>query len=487
MKVILKKARKKGVPVFFSELVSNVKDVPPFGSTDAGKYPSAIEVYEEAQAYERNGEYEKARESYYLAKDLDCIRFRAPSEINDAVHELSHEFGAVLIPMIRLFEENSNHGLIGNGLMTEHVHPNIDGYFLMADAFYSAIMQSRIIGHPDSGNVRPSSWYRKNWGFTGIDSMRADILVHKLKAGWPFKPDTVVNNFMNEYKPGNVTDSLAYQSVRYEEINLVSAHKKMAQYYLARNDAGKAYREYVSILTIDPFNLKNHIEAGDILFQAGMNEKALEVYTASLNISRDIYVMSRIAEIYAADGNFKKAIYFLEEVRKTDPEFRKQTVVSLLYKAFNESGETQKAVKLYGENRGLLSQQSADGGKREIVMHIPSDVRKIIDEATRHLQANEVDKAYALLIKANEIHETTIASRFLGDILLQKKDRKALFYLKKVYGAYNTDPNYLNTLCYACIFFKEYEYAKKILPELKQLSPDNPNIPDYEKMIARGE
>jgi len=77
--------------------------------------------------------------------------------------------------------------------------------------------------------------------------------------------------------------------------------------------------------------------------------------------------------------------------------------------------------------------RTAGEGKKEVVLHIPADVRKIIDEATRHLQTNEVDKAYALLIRANEIHETSIANRFLGDILLQKKDRKALYLSYKVY------------------------------------------------------
>jgi len=484
MLVILKKARRKGVPVFFSELVSNVKDLPPFGSSETGLYPSAMKVYEEALAFERNGEYDKAKKSYYFAKDLDCIRFRAPSEMNDIVHALSGKYGCHMIPMNILFEKNSPHGLIGNGLLTEHVHPNIDGYFLMADAFYSAIIQSQIIGKLDSVNFKPSSWYRKNWGFTEIDSMRADLLLHKLKAGWPYKPDTVINNFMNDYKPQNIIDSLAFQSVRYEDINLVSAHKKMAQYYLVRNEPDKAYREYASVMKIEPYNLNNYIEAGDILFQAGNTEKAMEVYMASLRFTRDVYVLSRIGEILALNNSFKQAVPFLEEVRKTDPEFRKQIILNMLYRSLNETGENRKAAQLYDEYRDILSSQSTHEEKTEVILHIPADVKKIIDQATRHLQANEVDKAYALLIRANEIHETSIANRFLGDILLQKKDRKALYYLKKVYSEYNTDPNYLNTLCYACIIFKEYQYAKKILPELKQLSPDNPNIPGYEKAIA---
>ncbi|MDF1534555.1 MAG: hypothetical protein P1P69_08670, partial [Methanosarcinaceae archaeon] len=55
---------------------------------------------------------------------------------------------------------------------------------------------------------------------------------------------------------------------------------------------------------------------------------------------------------------------------------------------------------------------------------------------------------------------------------------------KKVYYDYKTDLEYLNTMCYASIYFRDYKYASKILPELKQLDPTNPNIPNYEKALA---
>ncbi len=484
MKAILKKARKKGVPVFFSELVSNVRDLPPLGSSGAGKVPSALSVYEEAVAFEREGEYEKARKSYYLAKDLDCIRFRAPSEMNAIVHALSAEYGAVMIPMNVLFEENSPHGLIGGNLITEHVHPNMDGYFLMADAFFGAIIRSAVMGKPDSGLIRPSAWYRANWAFTAIDSMRADILLKKLKAGWPFKPDTIINTFLEDYRPQDIVDSLAYQSVRYAGINLVSAHKKMAQYYLARGNSDKAYREYAAILKIEPYDLQHYTEAGDLLFKAGNIEKAMKIYRASLTFHRDIYVVSRMGEILVAAGEYEKAIPLLEEVGKADPEFRQQVVLKLLYRALIETGDTGRAGALLSRHRKLLSDRDAGEGKREVVLRIPAEVKPIIDQATRHLRANEVDKAYALLLRANEINETVIANRFLGDILLQKRDKRALHYLNKVYGDYGTDPDYLNTFCYACIVFQDYQSAGKILQELKQLAPDHPNIPRYEKAIA---
>jgi tetratricopeptide (TPR) repeat protein len=156
----------------------------------------------------------------------------------------------------------------------------------------------------------------------------------------------------------------------------------------------------------------------------------------------------------------------------------------LLYQAYLKTGNDEKAKSFFNKHKNILSQASTGDERKEVVLRLPSEVRTKIENAVICLQSNEIEKAYTLLTEANKIKETNIAHRFLGDILLQKKDKKALYHLKKVYKDYNSDPNFLNTLCYACIFFKDFEYAGKILPELKQLSPDNKYIPSYEKAIA---
>lgn len=483
MSAILRKARKKNVPVFFSELICNVKDLAPFGSIKEGNFPQAAEVYNNAISYVNEGNYEKAKDLFYFAKDLDCIRYRASEDINLIIKELTDKYNTFKIPMKTIFEKNSPNGLIGNELLTEHVHPNIEGYFLMADAFYNSLVESNIIGKLDSSYYKPSSWYRENWGYTELDSVYADILIRKLKAGWPFKPDSIVNTFMKDYKAKDIIDSLAYQTVRYEDIKLESSHKKLAQYYIIHNQPSKAYKEYLSAIKINPFDVNSYTEAGEILLQSGKINEALNLFLSSLEINEDIYILSKIGEIYVQIGDYKKAIVYLEKVNSKDATFREKTILNLLYNAYNENGDKEKADNILSKNRDILTQSTSAENRKEIVLRIPAEVKGYIDQAVKYLRANEIDKAFSLLNKANEIRETSAANRFLGDILLQRKDKKSLYYLKKVYADYSSDANYLNTLCYACIYFKDFKYAEKILPELKQLSPNNPNISNYEKRI----
>ena len=90
-----------------------------------------------------------------------------------------------------LFEKYSPNGIVGDNLMTEHLHPNIDGYFLMAEGFLNALKEHGMIEEEwDSSKIKPWTYYRNNWGFTELDSTIADLRIKNLKSGWPFQPET---------------------------------------------------------------------------------------------------------------------------------------------------------------------------------------------------------------------------------------------------------------------------------------------------------
>ncbi len=117
-------------------------------------------------------------------------------------------------------------------------------------------------------------------------------------------------------------------------------------------------------------------------------------------------------------------------------------------------------------------------------MFAPGKVKTKIEEALRLLRANELDKALTLLLEANKQSESSIANRFIGEILLLRKDPQALSYLKVAFLDFQSDPVFLNTLCYASIMFNDKEYARKILSELRQIDPNNKNIKEFSRILA---
>ena len=69
--------------------------------------------------------------------------------------------------------------------MVEHLHPNIDGYFIMADAIYDGLMAADILGTP--GRAVDAGLARQEMPVTAIDRLAGDYRVARLKLDWPFK------------------------------------------------------------------------------------------------------------------------------------------------------------------------------------------------------------------------------------------------------------------------------------------------------------
>ena len=177
---LLARYHARGIPVFIGTVASNARDQPPFiGSEAANRYARA-------RAAEARGDTTGAREGYRWAKDLDELRFRAPEEVNIAIREQAARHGAIVVGTEHALQRASPGGVVGHSLMLEHVHPNLDGYFLIADAFYDALRARRMIG--DWAASVPAANARRAVAVTPIDSLVGAYRTDRLVSGWPFRP-----------------------------------------------------------------------------------------------------------------------------------------------------------------------------------------------------------------------------------------------------------------------------------------------------------
>ncbi len=176
-------AKKSGAKIIFCTVASNLKDSAPFASLHrggltetekkkwddiyqqgvefelAGDHTQAVERYLAAakidsryadlhfrlgRCYWAMGEYECARESYISARELDTLRFRADTRINEVIRDVaggSAAEGVRLVDAVEEFEKNSPHGVPGEELFCEHVHLNFSGNYLLAKAVLSQVEQ----------------------------------------------------------------------------------------------------------------------------------------------------------------------------------------------------------------------------------------------------------------------------------------------------------------------------------------------------------
>ncbi len=166
----------RGSQVILCTVGSNLKDCPPFASLHgphldstqkrrwetlygsgiaretAGNYEEAIRDYLAAsemdgchadlqfrlgRSYEALADYQKAKERYTRARELDALRFRADGRINDTIRvtaEHRSEKGVHLVDAVKVFEADSPHGIPGKELFYEHVHMNFRGNYVLAKA-----------------------------------------------------------------------------------------------------------------------------------------------------------------------------------------------------------------------------------------------------------------------------------------------------------------------------------------------------------------
>jgi tetratricopeptide (TPR) repeat protein len=344
---IYRKAQEKNVPVLISELVSNIRDQNPFISEARDSLPAAATVYQQAKVFEEQRQYIQAKKTYYRAKDLDLLRFRATEDFNDILRTVAGEFHMPVVPMKRYFEQNSPNALIGDNLMTDHLHPNISGSFLMADAFFNSMKEHKFISDdwkPD--RIKPAQYYRENWGITGLDTIYADLSIRFLKGGWPFQTKSEINYALDNYIPKTKVDSVALKNFLNRK-DLFTTHSELAEYYKNNNQYEKAFKEYEALYYTLPHETDFYIQAARMLLKMNRYQDAFKILNRSLHYHDTAFAYKWIGQILLINKKLREGILCLEKARSM-----KDMDIQLLYnlaRAYIMTRNYMKADEIIGE------------------------------------------------------------------------------------------------------------------------------------------
>ena len=172
-------ARASGARVIVSTVSTNMKDCAPFASMhryglgpdelqkwqalveqganfeSARSFDEALKAYQTATKIDdqyaelefriartlwMQGDYTGAKQHFERARDLDSLRFRADSRINEINRSVgSSAAGAELVDAESVFSKQSPNGVIGSDLVYEHVHMTPLGNYTLARAMFLQI------------------------------------------------------------------------------------------------------------------------------------------------------------------------------------------------------------------------------------------------------------------------------------------------------------------------------------------------------------
>jgi lysophospholipase L1-like esterase len=261
-----------GVPVLIGTLASNERDQLPLAilaGVDSDAAGAAQTAYHSAQDADEAGNHAAAREGYAWARDLDPLRFRGPADFNSIVARTAKAQGARVVDVHGAFVAASANGLIGASLLLEHVHPNLDGYFLLADAFFAELVANGLPGAPEVDIAAAEA--RAGMPVSEIDRFLGDYKVLRIKAGWPFSDGRTPVRLP---APASEAERLA-QELYHERISWPEAHDRLRRHYQAQGD--RAGHTHVTAILADafPFTGSLQFEAAAALIELSRPRDAL--------------------------------------------------------------------------------------------------------------------------------------------------------------------------------------------------------------------
>ena len=297
MALILQKYQSAGIPVVLGNLVSNESGQVPFSSVenvDWQKVTSSLNkdhtsreierlnnklsvtnnaenYYQLAMNLQLSGRFKEAKQAFVLAKDNDLLRFRAPSEFSVIIKSLAKQYGAGLVDVQAMFDKNSVTGIIGNKLILEHLHPTVEGYFLLAEAYVDFIIEHKLIDSEISSAITSTTAYaieqaRSDIPVSTIDALYGEFVIQKLVNDFPF------TSSMNQGKKDIVLPAsrkFEKQALikRIEKNDWLTIQKQLLVEYQQRKEVSEAARIAAAISTAMIDNHKASYIAGQLYQQ----------------------------------------------------------------------------------------------------------------------------------------------------------------------------------------------------------------------------
>jgi tetratricopeptide (TPR) repeat protein len=126
-----------------------------------------------ARCLKNLGKTNSAGEHFQRARDLDTLRFRADTRINNINRVLAAAYpGVALVDTESLFSGASGDGIIGSDLVYEHVHMTPLGSYLFARAIYTQLVSKFPSGGQIAADAPSETECERLLALTGYDRSR---------------------------------------------------------------------------------------------------------------------------------------------------------------------------------------------------------------------------------------------------------------------------------------------------------------------------
>ncbi len=337
---ILEKLDQANIKTVISNLVANELDQPPFNSiTDAALDNAAADLLHPATQnrtavtaediskandilhadyfYAVGKRYAAAEDSDnalgYLTRaiDLDLLRFRAPSEFNQIIEKLSHKYQATYVDMHAYFRDYTP--LIGHNYMLEHLHPNNQGYFIMAEAFFKALVSEKLI-IPEYTISEHTA--KQLTAVTSADKMLARFKIDGLTSDYPFTDTKLQVNL-----PLATTALEQIGLARVKGAEYLETQQALLAYYQQANKPLNAATAAANIFDAIPYNVEAARAASMLYLNAKQWQMAKYYALKCVDLEpKNANFRLTLAQIYFQLGKRDESVNQLNAILQFEPD-----------------------------------------------------------------------------------------------------------------------------------------------------------------------
>ncbi len=346
LSLILQKYHQHNIPVMVSTLISNEKDQAPFSSINSSvnstdwetyrlnsaQYPDSININQLKQQFESSntaGDAYKVAVNYYTAgesvlaksyfqkaRDLDLLRFRAPTEFNQIINGVAEQYQVTVVDTERYFIANSDQGIPGHELVLEHLHPNAVGYFYLAEAFSDAIIEHNYLGQPK--NNYPASKALHDIPISKSDQLFSSYKIAQLTSAYPFTKKQKAIPFPAD----NDTETDALRK-RLKGESWLTIQQHLLIQYQQRKDFSEAAKIAALISDALPEQHQTSYIAGQLYFKVEDLQLAQYYHQRAVNISpQNIQYLLALAQDQYTNGALNPSLDTLTKVLKLDSKHK---------------------------------------------------------------------------------------------------------------------------------------------------------------------
>jgi len=253
----------------------------------------AGELYNEARVLQAMGRWDEALEFFEKAKDEDVCPLRILGEMTAIVRQVAAERRTPLVDFDEAIRKKSTHEIPGKEFLLDHVHPTIEGHYLLARLILDDLIGQGIVESEPSEIDRILEKVHGAVLALVDDERRGEALMKLSKVlGWAGK--------MREAR------DLAWRAVELApDSSAVWYQAGLTAQLLGKS--GDAEKAYVRALEIQPDADLPHQNLGVILRQKGQIDKAIDHFREAIRLARGTETISanteNLADALMIQGN----------------------------------------------------------------------------------------------------------------------------------------------------------------------------------------